>query len=90
VCGQKKTGVREPLINCFYWACIPSGAKAHDYFAGFMYGLKPVPFKISLFCGIYVRAKARTLQNFIILLDLCTAKARTLQNFVILLDLCTG
>ena len=28
--------------------CRPSGAKAHEYIAGLMYGLKPVPFNLTL------------------------------------------
>ncbi len=37
----------------------PPGLKPANVFTRFMYGLKPVPFKVV----IYVRAKARTLQG---------------------------
>src|ERR1017187_9730577 len=39
------TSPREALNKCILQINIPSGAKAHVDFAGFMYGLKPVPFK---------------------------------------------
>jgi hypothetical protein len=40
---------REPLIKPYSTSSIPSGAKARIVFAGFMYGLKPVPFKTSAY-----------------------------------------
>jgi hypothetical protein len=39
--------IRESLINSYSTLSIPSKAKAPSDFAGFMYGLNPVPFKAS-------------------------------------------
>jgi hypothetical protein len=38
---------KEPVIQFLLRVNIPSGAKARVDFAGFMYGLKPIPFNTS-------------------------------------------
>jgi hypothetical protein len=40
-----KRGAKEALNKSCRRANLPSGAKARVDFVGFMYGLKPVPFK---------------------------------------------
>ena len=42
-----KVEAREPLIKVLIEHAFPRGLKPNIDFAGFMYGLKPVPFKIS-------------------------------------------
>jgi hypothetical protein len=50
--GWWQIAPKEALNKLLGNTSIPSGAKAHVDFAGFTYGLKPVPFKTSTYSEV--------------------------------------